>query len=791
MTRNSNISSKDWIDLARYSKPYIDGVESFLDFAYSYGDPQGQEIQCPCAKCCNIRWTRRNVVYDHLICYGFVKGYTRWINHGEWDIKLNVDDDMDYSRDDIDGLLNDQFRDVAQAEGVYDGPNENAKKYYNLFKEASQELYPGCTGFSKLSFTLRLYLLKCLHGWSNESFTSLLELLKEVMPELNILPSYNKTKSMVKNLGIDYEKIDACPNDCMLFRNDHKDDEFCHTCRSSRYIKNPKVDSEVEPSKKSHRVSAKTLRHFPLIPRLKRLFMCSKTANSLRWHDEKRSKDGKLRHPADGQAWKDFDRLHPIFAQDSRNVRLGLASDGFNPFRTMSISHSTWPFMLMAYNLPPWMCMKSEYSILSLLIPGPRSPGNDIDIYLQPLIDELKLLWDSGVETYDASRNQTFQMRAALMWTINDFPTYAMLFGWSTKGKFACPCCNYNTNSHYFKHSQKMCYMDHRVFLPMDHPWTSNKRSFNGKTDFRPPPPLLKGIDHNLLRHSLDVMHIEKNIVDSILGTLLDIPGKTKDHAKARYDLKEMGIRKNLHPKDTEDNKRTKFAKACFSMTNGEKSVFCGVLKTAKLPDGSASNISRAVQTRFNRRARNNDECDPSDAETVSLFPKKGCPLGAKKTDPVSLDNKSLSQAHAYLLGNCDEIQEYIRGPNFVAKRYSGYLINGYRFHIRQRDARHKTQNSGVTVVASTTSFARSKDKNPIATDLTYYGRIVDIVELDYYSHFKVVLFKCDWYEVEKDIYGLTYVYFNKRCSQEEPFVLASQVHQCFYVQDPYDQDRH
>ncbi|KAH0682716.1 hypothetical protein KY285_020235 [Solanum tuberosum] len=138
-----------------------------------------------------------------------------------------------------------------------------------------------------------------------------------------------------------------------------------------------------------------------------------------------------------------------------------------------------------------------------------------------------------------------------------------------------------------------------------------------------------------------------------------------------------------------------------------------------------------------------------------------------------------------------DFIKQLSRGPNSVAKRYSGYLINRYRFHIRQRDARRKTQNSGVTLVASTTSFASSKDKNPIVTDLTYYGRIVDIVELDYYSHFKVVLFKCDWYEVEKDIYGLTYVYFNKRCSEEEPFVLASQVHKCFYVQDPYDQDRH
>ena len=75
-----------------------------------------------------------------------------------------------------------------------------------------------------------------------------------------------------------------------------------------------------------------------------------------------------------------------------------------------------------------------------------------------------------------------------------------MLSGWSTTGKFACPCCNYNTNSHYLKHSRKMCYMDHRVFLSMDHPWRDNKRSFSRKTKFGPPSHLLKGTDvlHNL-----------------------------------------------------------------------------------------------------------------------------------------------------------------------------------------------------------------------------------------------------------------------------------------------------
>ena len=58
------------------------------------------------------------------------------------------------------------------------------------------------------------------------------------------------------------------------------------------------------------------------------------------WHDSKSDKDEKLRRAANGKDWKDFDNLHPEFASNPRNVRLGLASDEFNPFRTMSISHS-------------------------------------------------------------------------------------------------------------------------------------------------------------------------------------------------------------------------------------------------------------------------------------------------------------------------------------------------------------------------------------------------------------------------------------------------------------------
>ena len=76
----------------------------------------------------------------------------------------------------------------------------------------------------------------------------------------------------------------------------------------------------------------KTLRHFPLIPRLRMLLTFSKTADSLRCHEEEHSKYGKLRHQADCLAWKYYDRLHPDFALDCRNVRLGYSNDGLNPF---------------------------------------------------------------------------------------------------------------------------------------------------------------------------------------------------------------------------------------------------------------------------------------------------------------------------------------------------------------------------------------------------------------------------------------------------------------------------
>jgi hypothetical protein len=144
-------------------------------------------------------------------------------------------------------------------------------------------------------------------------------------------------------------------------------------------------------------------------------------------------------HLFEGEAWKHFNSVHPHFSPESRNVCLGLCTDEFNPFESFAAFYSCWPIILTVYNLPLGMCMRPEFMFLSMVIPDQSSPGWNIDIYLRSLVNELTQLWSSGALTYDISRKHNFLMRVALMWTINDFPPYGMVFGWSTHGKLACP----------------------------------------------------------------------------------------------------------------------------------------------------------------------------------------------------------------------------------------------------------------------------------------------------------------------------------------------------------------
>ena len=134
-----------------------------------------------------------------------------------------------------------------------------------------------------------------------------------------------------------------------------------------------------------------------------------------------------------------------------------------------------------------------------------------------------------------------------------------------------------------------------------------------------------------------------------------------------------------------------------------------------------------------------------------------------------------------------------------MAKTYSSYSINGCTYHTHSYGLGRATQCDGVSVVAKTSSYSSARDDNPTVGDVLYYGRITDIVELNYSNEGHVVLFKCDWFKTNGvrvlNNFGITEVNFNHMSNAQdkncEPFILASQAKQVYYVQDPVDTDWH
>ncbi|XP_071719409.1 uncharacterized protein [Rutidosis leptorrhynchoides] len=607
-----------WMSLCRSSPAYEKGLDKFIERIFSKNGKDGH-IYCPYKYCGNHKRVDRVQAKTHLLCDGFFEGYKIPNVYFEPDDTPTFEDadeyDMQALAQCVFNVFEDEDEDDIQQTENQTVPNLNAEKFNKVLEDAKKELYLSCK-LSILSFIVRLFHSKCVGKCNEKGFSMILDTMREAFPHAAILKSLYELRKIIRDLGLGYEKIDACPNDCMLYWKENKDKIKCDVCQTSRY-KQINNDSENESTTeaendgdyKAKKVGAKVLRYFPLIPRLQRLFRSPKTAGSMRWHEESRTKDGRLRNPVDLPAWKTFNYENSEFAKEPRNVRLGLASDGFNPFRNMSVSHSTWPVVLMPYNLPPWLCMKKSVLFISLLIPGPSAPSNNIDVYMQPIVDELKELWDTRVNTYDASTKSYFTLRASLLWTVSDFPTYANLSSWSTKGKLACPSCHKETRSTRLSNSHKEIFMAHRRWLESLHPFCMDKDSFDGTEEREGPPRSLtgeqvlaelKGFEikygklvkgnpslpynwkkrsiffqltywkNNLIRHNIDVMHTKKNVCDNLIGTLMNIDGKTKDHLKGRRNLEEMGIRHELHPEPL-SNGKVYLPPACFEINKKRK----------------------------------------------------------------------------------------------------------------------------------------------------------------------------------------------------------------------------
>ncbi|XP_062074808.1 uncharacterized protein LOC133778801 [Humulus lupulus] len=923
----------------RLSEEYKNGVDFFLRFCLENGgDPKF--TCCPCLKCFNVTKLSFNKIKEHLFFNGIDISYKIWYSHGEK--PPNIPDPpsriskVRRNRDEVNWDSLDEMIDDARYGSIVD-PN----KFETLLSDAEKLIYPDCKRFTKLSTLLRLFNLKAKHGWSDRSLTELLSFLKELLPECNEMPmSFYEAKKTICSLAW----------------------KSCPTCGESRWKKKRNGEDVKEG------IPAKVLWYLPPIPRFIRLFRNAELAKSLSWHANERVKDG-------------------------------LSTDGINPHNNLSSKYSCWPVMLVIYNLPPWLCMKKKFTLLTLLISGPKQPGNDIDVYLAPLIDDLKTLWNEGVRVYDAYKQEEFSLRAALLWTINDFPAYGNLSGFSVKGYKACPICEEETCSQYLKHSRKVCYMGHRKFLKSNHILRTWKKAFNGEQEFGEAPRPLSG-SQVLEKMSKIIFKMGKSKVSIVKkrkgrgkAKVVEEPKScykkksiffeleywelllSKDGIKAREDLTALKIRNELAPKP--GNGQTFLPPACYTLTKDEKREVYDCLFNIKVPDGYCSNIRSLVDMKTcTLTGMKSHDCHilmqhvlpiairsvlPKNVREIitrlCLFFKSLC---SKEVDVYTLDklqheiayilckleqffplaffdimihltvhlvrevqfcgpvyfrwmypferymkilkgyvrNRSrpegciiecyiveeaiefcfeymsgvqrirlnevinadiqsrrgsvvctvtrdeLNEAHRLVLQNTNELQPYIeqhfnwiktkfpsrsknkkwlqdehyrtfsswleqkvvndlrnplnnvsdiikwicRGPSLNVTKFSSYMVNGTKFTTMERDKNRNTQNSGVSLIATTFQVSTSKDRNPIECDMSFYGVIKEIWELDYIIT-QVPVFFCDWVKsdsgVKKEDLGFTLVNLNLLGHKTYRFIMATQATQVFYVDDP------
>ncbi|KAG8387082.1 hypothetical protein BUALT_Bualt03G0216300 [Buddleja alternifolia] len=186
---------KKWIDLSNcLSDEYVHGVVKFLDFAF-LDKQDGSRICCPCRKCRNRFSKTREDVMLHCLRNGFDPTYKNWTCHGEDYISFHRNEGVEFtqsnSKDDMKGMLRDAL-------GVLDK---------DVFCH-----------------------------WSNNSVDLLLEWLRESFPDNVNLPSnYYEANKITTELGFTCQIIDACPNNCMLFRGEDEKLEKCEICGESRY----------------------------------------------------------------------------------------------------------------------------------------------------------------------------------------------------------------------------------------------------------------------------------------------------------------------------------------------------------------------------------------------------------------------------------------------------------------------------------------------------------------------------------------------------------------------------
>ncbi|CAA7013156.1 unnamed protein product [Microthlaspi erraticum] len=296
-----------------------------------------------CRDCRNLCHQSVEEIVEHLVIRGMDKKYKTscWSIHGEK--RASTEDSGRRHETEAFDLFKTAFSmnegEPNQTNGdealeANDDEAVEETQFRKKLREAETPLYSDCIKYTKVSAIMGLYRFKVKSGVSENYFDQLLDLIKDMLPEDN--------------------------NDCILYRKEFEKLDSCPRCKVSRWEKD-KHSNEIKVG-----IPTKVLRYFPIKDRFRRMFRSNKMAEDLRWHYTNGTEDGTMRHPVDSISWAQVNAKWPDFSAEPRNLRLGISTDGMNPFSMQNTNHSTWPVLLVNYNTPPTMCMKAENIMLTL-----------------------------------------------------------------------------------------------------------------------------------------------------------------------------------------------------------------------------------------------------------------------------------------------------------------------------------------------------------------------------------------------------------------------------------------
>ncbi|XP_074323920.1 uncharacterized protein LOC141660833 [Apium graveolens] len=455
------------------------------------------------------------------------------------------------------------------------------------------------------------------------------------------------------------------------------------------------------------------------------------------------------------------------------------------------------------------------------IVPGPNSIGKDINVCLRPLVDELKIFWNTGVKIYDQSLKQNFTMRADIIWIISDYPSMSMISGWSGKGKMGCQVCLGSVQGEGVKEL-----LDGLVFPP---PGKTNLKARSvgyGEEHHWTHVPIFYELPYwssHSLRYSIDIMHTENNVFENIFFTIVNA-AKSKDHKKQERIASILGSLKLLDGYSSNISRCYNVEECTFyGFKSHDCHIFLQKLLSLAIRELLSSPIADAI-TEISNFFQNlcSSVVTKTDLEIMEksvikalcllemIFPQSwfdsmehlvvhlaeeirlAGPAYWKyqdrvmrqrpKTTPQDLDRIVKSRFKTWFKQKVDK--DEVEGPRFrdllegsVVKvmTFETCQFNGYKFSTKSASG------SGMVVKG-----------NLHGNNLDYYGQLQEIIRFIYQGCNYIYLFKYIWFDsvgngVRIDKNRVITIDMTSNLKSNEIFILASQASQVYYAPSVLD----